>query len=106
MPFRWLIVTNRWILCFPTAAELRLQHIAVAALAKSQELLYVPGVTAPIVLPEGSPGLRLLQRARNEAHALANIGYRCAPFKQVICTRRLFLRSPIHAFSSFVIAAR
>ncbi len=45
--------------------------IPVAALAKRQEEVFVPGVADPLILDRRSPGLRWLQLARNEAHRFA-----------------------------------
>lgn len=45
--------------------------IPVVALAKENEELFVLGHSKPIVLPRTSPGLRLLQRLRDEAHRFA-----------------------------------
>ncbi|GAB4305628.1 MAG: excinuclease ABC subunit UvrC [Candidatus Bipolaricaulota bacterium] len=52
-------------------AEVDLGGIEVAALAKREELVYVPGRPDPIRLPRGSPALRLLQEIRDEAHRFA-----------------------------------
>jgi excinuclease ABC subunit C len=51
--------------------ELDLPRVAVIALAKRVEEVFVPGRPDPIVLPEQSPGLHLLQRIRDEAHRFA-----------------------------------
>jgi len=51
-----------------------LPRVAVVALAKREEEVYVPGRAAPIRLPRHDPGLQLLQRARDEAHRFA-IGF-------------------------------
>jgi excinuclease ABC subunit C len=48
-----------------------LPRVAVIALAKRIEEVFVPGRPDPIVLPEHSPGLQLLQRLRDEAHRFA-----------------------------------
>ncbi|MCS7223920.1 MAG: excinuclease ABC subunit UvrC [Armatimonadetes bacterium] len=45
--------------------------LPVAALAKEQELLFVPTSPEPIAFPFHSPALHLLQRIRDEAHRLA-----------------------------------
>jgi excinuclease ABC subunit C len=45
---------------------------AVCALAKREEDVFLPGRVGPLRLPRTNPGLRLLQRARNEAHRFAN----------------------------------
>jgi excinuclease ABC subunit C len=52
-------------------AEVDLSGIEVAALAKREELVYVPGRADPIRLPRGSPALKLLQGIRDEAHRFA-----------------------------------
>jgi excinuclease ABC subunit C len=51
--------------------ELDLPRVAVIALAKRIEEVFVPGRPAPILLSEHSPGLQLLQRIRDEAHRFA-----------------------------------
>jgi excinuclease ABC subunit C len=48
-----------------------LPRVAVISLAKRIEEVFVPGRPAPIVLPQHSPGLQLLQRIRDEAHRFA-----------------------------------
>ncbi len=44
------------------------------ALAKEFEYISIPGREAPVILPEDSPALHLLQRIRDEAHRFA-LGY-------------------------------
>jgi excinuclease ABC subunit C len=51
-----------------------LPRVAVLALAKRVEEVFVPGRSEPIVLDPHSPGLQLLQRVRDEAHRFA-IGF-------------------------------
>src|SRR3989440_562638 len=51
--------------------ELDLPRVAVIALAKRIEEVFVPGRSEPILLPVHSPGLQLLQRIRDEAHRFA-----------------------------------
>jgi excinuclease ABC subunit C len=51
--------------------ELDLPRVAVIALAKREEEVYVPGFPAPIALDRLSPALQLLQRIRDEAHRVA-----------------------------------
>jgi excinuclease ABC subunit C len=51
--------------------ELDLPRVAVIALAKREEEVYVPGTAAPIRLDRTGPALQLLQRARDEAHRVA-----------------------------------
>jgi excinuclease ABC subunit C len=43
----------------------------VIALAKRVEEVFLPGRRDPVVLPEHSAGLQLLQRVRDEAHRFA-----------------------------------
>jgi excinuclease ABC subunit C len=50
---------------------LGLHDIPLAGLAKRFEELYVPGRSAPIVLPATAPALYLVQRIRDEAHRFA-----------------------------------
>ncbi|HSH46410.1 MAG TPA: helix-hairpin-helix domain-containing protein [Longimicrobiales bacterium] len=45
--------------------------VAVCALAKREEEVFLPGRPDPVRLPRTHDGLRLLQRARNEAHRFA-----------------------------------
>jgi excinuclease ABC subunit C len=51
--------------------ELDLPRVAVIALAKRIEEVFVPGRAEPVLLPASSPGLQLLQRIRDEAHRFA-----------------------------------
>jgi excinuclease ABC subunit C len=51
--------------------ELDLPRVAVIALAKRIEEVFVPGRPEPIVLPPHTAGLQLLQRIRDEAHRFA-----------------------------------
>jgi excinuclease ABC subunit C len=48
-----------------------LPRVAVVALAKRVEEVFVPGEPDPIRLDAHSPGLQLLQRVRDEAHRFA-----------------------------------
>jgi excinuclease ABC subunit C len=45
--------------------------VTVVSLAKRIEEVFLPGRSAPLVLPHDSPALQLLQRARDEAHRFA-----------------------------------
>ncbi|MDP1809096.1 MAG: excinuclease ABC subunit UvrC [Actinomycetota bacterium] len=45
--------------------------VPAAALAKKREELFLPGRDEPVLLPEGSQGLYLIQRIRDEAHRFA-----------------------------------
>lgn len=51
--------------------ELGLSHIATIALAEELEHIFVEGRDKPIVLPENSEALYLVQRVRDEAHRFA-----------------------------------
>ena len=51
--------------------ELDLPRVAVIALAKREEEVFVPGSAEPIRLDRAGPALQLLQRARDEAHRVA-----------------------------------
>jgi excinuclease ABC subunit C len=51
--------------------ELDLARVAVVSLAKREEEVFVPNAQRPVVLDRHSPGLQLLQRARDEAHRVA-----------------------------------
>lgn len=54
--------------------RLGLHELPVIGLAKEDEEIYRPGRPLPLVLPDDSGALRLLQRIRDEAHRFAN-GY-------------------------------
>jgi excinuclease ABC subunit C len=43
----------------------------VAAIAKEEELIFMPGRAEPVRLPRDSPALHIIQRARDEAHRFA-----------------------------------
>ncbi|MGG7377255.1 hypothetical protein ACQ7B2_00085, partial [Escherichia coli] len=45
-----------------------LPRVAVIALAKRIEEVFLPGRAEPVLLDPHSPGLQLLQRIRDEAH--------------------------------------
>ncbi len=51
--------------------SLDLPRVAVIALAKREEVVFVPGAVEPIRLDPHGPGLQLLQRIRDEAHRVA-----------------------------------
>ncbi len=51
-------------------------EVPIAALAKQEEELFIPGQSKSIVLPERSQGLYLVQRVRDEAHRFAIEGHR------------------------------
>jgi excinuclease ABC subunit C len=48
-----------------------LPRVAVIALAKREEEVFLPGQSRPVVLSRHDPGLQLLQRIRDEAHRFA-----------------------------------
>jgi excinuclease ABC subunit C len=48
-----------------------LPRVAVVSLAKRVEEVFLPGRPSPVLLPDHSPGLQLLQRLRDEAHRFA-----------------------------------
>ncbi|HOV37631.1 MAG TPA: excinuclease ABC subunit UvrC [Spirochaetales bacterium] len=50
---------------------LGLDQIPLVGLAKREEELFIPDRKDPIILPEGSPALRVLQAVRDEAHRFA-----------------------------------
>ena len=50
---------------------LGLEKVPVAGLAKRNEEVFLPQRREPLLLPEASPELRLLQAVRNEAHRFA-----------------------------------
>lgn len=45
--------------------------LKIAGLAKENEELFLPGRSNPVILAKSSPGLKLLQRLRDEAHRFA-----------------------------------
>ncbi len=51
--------------------EVGADSIPVAALAKREEELWLPGFDEPVVLPAGSASLYLVKRVRDEAHRFA-----------------------------------
>ena len=63
--------------------RLGLHELQIIGLAKEFEEIYRPGRPMPLVLPENSGALRLLQRIRDEAHRIAN-GYH-----QLLMKRRI-----------------
>ncbi len=56
----------------PAVRDLAGDRVAVAALAKREEELYLPGREGPLRLPADSPALHVLQRVRDEAHRYVN----------------------------------
>ena len=85
MPDLLLIDGGPGQLSAATAALARLGaagSLAVVAVAKGadrrvgQERLFFPGQDTPLILPDDSPALRLIQRVRDEAHRFAITGHR------------------------------
>ncbi len=68
-----------------SALELK---IPVVGLAKRNEELFIPGQSDPVVLPEGTPALRVLQFVRDEAHRFATT-YRAGLQQKDIVTSTL-----------------
>ncbi len=54
--------------------EVGAESVPIASIAKENEQIFIPQKTKPIVLPDNSPGLQLLQHLRDEAHRFA-LGY-------------------------------
>jgi excinuclease ABC subunit C len=48
-----------------------IHRVPMIGLAKRLEEVYVPGMSEPITIPKASPGLKLLQQIRDEAHRFA-----------------------------------
>ena len=63
--------------------RLGLHEMAIIGLAKEFEEIYRPGRPVPLILPDDSNALRLLQRIRDEAHRFAN------GFHQLLMKRRI-----------------
>ncbi|CAN5352742.1 hypothetical protein BH20ACT5_BH20ACT5_12060 [soil metagenome] len=52
-------------------AEMGIEDVSLAGLAKRLEEVWLPGQPEPMILPRTSEGLYLLQRVRDEAHRFA-----------------------------------
>ncbi len=52
-------------------AEAGVTDVPVVSLAKQREEVFLPGARDPLLLPEGSAALKLLQQIRDEAHRFA-----------------------------------
>ncbi len=59
-------------------------ELAAASLAKREEQVFVPGRSAPIALARTNAGLKLLQRARDEAHRFGLKSHRRARGKRAL----------------------
>lgn len=58
-------------------SEFNLQdEVPLAALAKQEEEIFRPGKAIPVLLPQRSEAMFLVQRVRDEAHRFANEGHR------------------------------
>lgn len=64
-----------------------LGKVPVAGLAKQNEELFIPGQSAPILLPRQSQGLYLIQRVRDEAHRFAITSHRNQRTKKGLASR-------------------
>ncbi len=62
-------------------------QFTVAALAKTEEEIFLPGRSRPILLPRKSQGLYLVQRARDEAHRFAIASHRKRRLKKGMASR-------------------
>jgi excinuclease ABC subunit C len=62
-------------------------ELAVAALAKEREELFIPDRSRPILLPRQSQGLYLIQRVRDEAHRYALTSHRNRRTRQGLASR-------------------
>jgi excinuclease ABC subunit C len=51
--------------------KLGIKDLPAAALAKRLDEIFLPGKSAPLMIPKGSVSLKLLQRIRDEAHRFA-----------------------------------
>ncbi|TVR69998.1 MAG: excinuclease ABC subunit UvrC [Spirochaetaceae bacterium] len=62
--------------------------IPIVGLAKREEEIFLPGLPDPLRLPQGNPGLRVLQHIRDEAHRFATT-YRASLQKKEVVTSLL-----------------
>lgn len=67
-------------------AELGLDQLERASLAKKEELVFRPGSSEPLRIPRTSPVLQLLQRIRDEAHRFAITYHRMLRAKRTLQT--------------------
>ncbi len=66
------------------ARELALEALPMVSLAKEEELVFQPGKSAPIALPERSRARQLLQQVRDESHRFAITYHRALRGKSAI----------------------
>jgi excinuclease ABC subunit C len=67
-------------------AAMGITSVPLAALAKKEELIFRPGVEAPIALDHRSPLLHLVQRVRDEAHRFAVTYHRALRRKRTLAS--------------------
>lgn len=67
--------------------ELDLSHIPICALAESDELIYLPDLDDPILIPKNSAPLHLIERLRDEAHRFAISYHRNLRSKSALYSR-------------------
>jgi excinuclease ABC subunit C len=67
---------------------LDIKDIPLIGLAKRNEEIFLPGKKNPVILPEGSPALRILQAVRDEAHRFAT-GFNQRLRKKTLSLERL-----------------
>ncbi|MBV9119644.1 MAG: excinuclease ABC subunit C, partial [Chloroflexi bacterium] len=68
-------------------AEVGIDSVPAAGLAKEREELFLPGQSDPVVLPATSQGLYLVQRIRDEAHRFATTYHRTVRAKSSISSQ-------------------
>jgi len=56
---------------YQALAQLEIEDVPLAAIAKKEELLYLPGEEEPVRIDRTSPALLLIQQIRDEAHRFA-----------------------------------
>jgi excinuclease ABC subunit C len=66
------------------ARELGLHALPMVSLAKEEELIFYPGKSAPVALPERSRARQLLQQIRDESHRFAITYHRALRGKSAI----------------------
>ena len=67
--------------------DLGLASVPLAGLAKRNEELFVPGRSQPVLLPQDSPTLFLVQRVRDEAHRFAITRHRAKRGREALRSR-------------------
>ena len=73
-------------------AAIGLSAMALASLAKKEEEVFLPGRSESLRLSRRSPGLRLLQMARDEAHRFAVTFQRARRSKRTVTSQLLEIR--------------